>query len=232
MRLNIEIFILDISKPREVILFAKNYCAKHSSLDVLINNAGCMVNERIVDADGIEANFATNSLGTHILTMELLPVLKKSSQPRVITVSSGGMLVQALNLSDLQFEKMSPFDGTMAYAENKRQQVVLTEQYGKRFPEIRFWSCHPGWADTPAVRSSMPDFHRRMENRLRTADQGADTIVWLSISDSAVKQESGGFFQDRQTVSKHLPLAQTRLSAEEENRFFQILEEMRKKFSN
>lgn len=81
--------------------------------------------------------------------MELLPVLKKSPQPRVITVSSGGMLVQALNLADLQLEKMSPFDGTMAYAQNKRQQVILAEQYGKQIPEVRFWTCHPGWADTP-----------------------------------------------------------------------------------
>ncbi|MPD01288.1 Dehydrogenase/reductase SDR family member 12 [Portunus trituberculatus] len=33
------------------------------------------------------------------------------------------MLVQKLDVADLQFEKMSPFDGTMAYAQNKRQQV-------------------------------------------------------------------------------------------------------------
>ena len=37
----------------------------------------------------------------------LLDLLKKSSDPRVIIVSSGGMLVQKLNVSDLQFEKVS-----------------------------------------------------------------------------------------------------------------------------
>lgn len=35
-----------------------------------------------------------------------------------ITVSSGGMLTQKLNVDDLQFEK-GTFDGTMAYAQNK-----------------------------------------------------------------------------------------------------------------
>ena len=40
---------------------------------------------------------------------------------------TGGMLVMKLNTKDLQFENMDPFDGTMAYAQNKRQQVIMTE---------------------------------------------------------------------------------------------------------
>lgn len=66
-----------------------------------------------------------------------------------ITVSSGGMLTQKLDIKDLQFEKMQPFDGTMAYAQNKRQQVVMTEEYARRYPKVHFSSMHPGWADTP-----------------------------------------------------------------------------------
>ena len=41
----------------------------------------------------------------------------------------------------------------------------------------------------------MPDFYEKMKNRLRTAEQGADTAVWLAISDAALKQPSGLFFQ-------------------------------------
>jgi len=55
---------------------------------------------------------------------------------------------------------------------------------------------HPGWADTPAVQSSMPDFHRRFKDKLRTPAEGADTIVWLAISDSVLdKTKSGLFYQ-------------------------------------
>ena len=69
-------------------------CAKRfkEPLDVLINNAGCMVNQRILTQDGFEKNFATNTLGTHILTENLIPNLRKANpddKPRVVIVSSG-----------------------------------------------------------------------------------------------------------------------------------------------
>lgn len=41
----------------------------------------------------------------------------------------------------------------------------------------------------------MPEFYEKMKTRLRTVEEGADTIVWLAISDVALKQESGLFFQ-------------------------------------
>ena len=48
-----------------------------------------MVNTREVDEDGLEKNFATNTLGTYILTTGLIPLLAKHESPRVVTVSSG-----------------------------------------------------------------------------------------------------------------------------------------------
>ena len=54
------------------------------------------------------------------------------------------MLVMKLDIKDLQFEKMNPFDGTMAYAQNKRQQVIMTEKWAEKHKEILFSSMHPG----------------------------------------------------------------------------------------
>lgn len=189
-----------------------------------------MVNKRELTEDGIEKNFATNVLGTYILTRALLPVLENEEGARVVTVSSGGMLVQKLDVSNLQFEK-GTFDGTMVYAQNKRQQVILTEQWAKAYPKIHFSVMHPGWADTPAVRLSMPDFYEKMKTRLRTEEQGADTVVWLTISPAAVKHPSGLFFQDRKPVSTHLPLAWTQSSTDDEEKFLQILQDMALKFA-
>uniref|UniRef100_M3ZFV9 Dehydrogenase/reductase (SDR family) member 12 n=1 Tax=Xiphophorus maculatus TaxID=8083 RepID=M3ZFV9_XIPMA len=194
-----------------------------------INNAGCMVNQRELTEEGLEKNFATNTLGTYILTTALIPALKKAEDPRVVTVSSGGMLTQKLNVDDLQFEK-GTFDGTMAYAQNKRQQVILTERWASQHKEIHFSSMHPGWADTPAVQSSMPSFHAKMQSKLRTEAMGADTVVWLAVSPAAVKLPSGQFFQDRKPVATHLPLASSRSSPQEEEKLLAALEEFAQKF--
>nr|XP_009941130.1 PREDICTED: dehydrogenase/reductase SDR family member 12 [Opisthocomus hoazin] len=227
---NIFLHIVDISNPKEIWKFAEKFKNEHK-LNVLINNAGCMVNNRELTEDGLEKNFATNTLGTYILTTALLPLLEKEADARVVTVSSGGMLVQKLNISDLQSEN-GTFDGTMVYAQNKRQQVVMTEQWAKAHRNIHFSVMHPGWADTPAVRSSMPDFYQKMKNILRTEAQGADTVVWLAVSSEATKLPSGLFFQDRQPVPTHLPLASTRSLPEDEEKLMEVLEEFSQKFKS
>ena len=228
---NIHLHILDLSKPTDVLKFAEKFSEENSKLDVLVNNAGCMVNTRETNKEGLDMNFATNTLGTYLLTTGLLPLLEKSDQPRVVTVSSGGMLVQKLDVEDLQFEKLAKYDGTMAYAQNKRQQVELTESLAGKHPGIHWSVMHPGWADTPAVRSAMPDFHAKMKDKLRSVEQGADTIVWLAVSPAALQFESGQFWQDRVPVSAHLPLAWTRAGQAERDRLMASLEEFKEKFS-
>ncbi|XP_030608001.1 dehydrogenase/reductase SDR family member 12-like [Archocentrus centrarchus] len=221
------IHIVDMSQTHNVWEFAEAFKKQYPSLNVLINNAGCMVHKREVNAEGLEKNFATNTMGVYILTQTLIPLIQKSRDPRVITVSSGGMLVQKLKVDDLQSEKCY-FDGIMVYAQNKRQQVVLTEQWAKANPVIHFSVMHPGWVDTPAVSTSMPQFHQMMGDRLRTVEQGADTIVWLALSRVASRKRSGQFFQDRKPVPTHLPLAWTHSSAEECRSFMTQLENLAK----
>ncbi|KAJ4920189.1 hypothetical protein JOQ06_012512 [Pogonophryne albipinna] len=228
---NKEVFvhILDLSETKKVWEFAEGFKRKYKTLNVLINNAGAILSEREVNTEGLEKSFATNVLGVYILTKSLIPLLEKSPDPRVITVSSGGMLVQKLRTGNLQSER-GRFDGTMVYAQHKRQQVVMTEQLAKTHTNIHFAVMHPGWVDTPAVANAMPDFHRSMKESLRAPEQGADTVVWLSVSEAAVKNPSGRFYQDRKMVSAHLPLAWTRCSALEEQKLVSLLEDMAKTF--
>ncbi|KAL5476280.1 hypothetical protein EMCRGX_G026204 [Ephydatia muelleri] len=226
----VHLHILDMAKPRNIVEFTASFVRSEAPLDVLVNNAGCMVNQRELSEDGLETNFATNTLGTYIITTELIPVLGMSASARVVTVSSGGMLTTKLETVDLQSENCRSFDGTFAYAQNKRQQVVMSRIWSKQFPNIHFSTMHPGWADTPAVRSAMPSFHRLMEGKLRTPEQGADTIIWLCVAPRDRVGESGLFFQDRTPVSEHLPLAWTRSGADEERILMTKLEELKQRF--
>jgi dehydrogenase/reductase SDR family member 12 len=77
----------------------------------------------------------------------------------------------------------------------------------------------------------MPSFREKMINKLRTPEQGADTLVWMCTFDNLEKFPNGSFFQDREAVPKHLPLAWTQNTAEEEEKLIQILNDYYKKFS-
>ena len=61
------------------------------------------------------------------------------------------MLTQKLDANDLMHDKMTKFDGTAVYAQNKRQQVVMTDYYARNNPKIYFATMHPGWSDTPGI---------------------------------------------------------------------------------
>ncbi|XP_076059024.1 uncharacterized protein LOC143035845 [Oratosquilla oratoria] len=223
---NIFVYKLDLSRPRDVAKFAREFCSSHDHLHVLVNNAGCMVHERKLDDDGTEHNFAVNTLAVHILTMNLIPLLQASPDSRVVTVSSGGMFTVKLDSEDLMFARMDPFNGALAYSQNKRQQVVMTFCYAQMFDKVRFSCMHPGWADTLALHKSLPIFYKTMKDKLRSAKEGADTAVWLAISYAAVKHTSGLFFQDREPVSAHLPLAWTRSTPAEEEAFIRRLDDI------
>ncbi|XP_056466705.1 DHRS-12_like_SDR_c-like domain-containing protein [Gadus chalcogrammus] len=229
---NKEIFvhILDLSETKKVWEFAESFKRKYKSLNVLINNAGCIMSQREENAEGLEKSFASNVLGVYILTKSLIALLEKSAEPRVVTVSSGGMLVQKLRTGNLQTDR-GRYDGAMVYAQNKRQQVVITEQLAKNHLNIHFSVMHPGWVDTPArglrpLPDPVPQLHE--EQPLRTPEQGADTAVWLAVSDAAATMPSGHFYQDRKMVSAHLPLAWTRSSSLEEQKFMSSLEDLAK----
>ncbi|XP_039986914.1 DHRS-12_like_SDR_c-like domain-containing protein [Xiphias gladius] len=223
------VHILDLSETKKVWEFAEAFKRKYKALNVLINNAGSIMSQRDMNAEGLEKSFATNVLGVYILTKSLIPLLEKSTDPRVITVSSGGMLVQKLRTGNLQSDR-GRYDGTMVYAQHKRQQVVMTEQLAKTHTNVHFSVMHPGWVDTPAVANAMPDFHRSMKDSLRTPEQGADTVVWLAVSDAATTNPSGRFYQDRKMVSTHLPLAWTYSSPLEEQKLMSLLEDLAKTF--
>ena len=193
--------IVDMSDLSSVQAAAERFAAK--SVDVLIHNAGVLPHERIECDDGLELTFATHVAGPFLLTRLLEPRLAESPDARVIFVSSGGMYTRRLELADTEW-KTRKYDGVIAYAETKRAQVVLAELFAESLRDrgVAVNSMHPGWADTPAVASSLPTFHRVTRSMLRTPAEGADTVVWLAASPRA-REHSGTFFFDRQPRRTH-----------------------------
>ena len=207
---------LDVSDLGAVRAFAS---AAPRRVDALVHNAGLLPSERMVTDDGLELTFATHVVGPLLLTEGLRAPLRETNG-RVVFVSSGGMYTQKLSLEDVDWSRRA-YDGVQAYAQTKRMQVVLAERLAERFADdpIAVHAMHPGWADTPGVRDSLPRFYRAMQGRLRSAEQGADTAVWLAAGQPP--PPTGRLWFDRRAVSKHL-LPWTREGISQRERFWRL----------
>jgi NAD(P)-dependent dehydrogenase (short-subunit alcohol dehydrogenase family) len=210
----------DLSSVREI-----GTALAQEPVDVLVHNAGVLPDSRELTADGLERTLATHLVGPHLLTRLLRSALEAAGAARVVWVSSGGMYTQRLSTRDLNW-KQREYDGATAYAQTKRAQVVLSELWADvlRDSGVRVNAMHPGWADTPGVRSSLPNFWRVMRSHLRTPAEGADTIVWLAAAQVA-GESSGQFFLDRTPRSTHY-LPWTRESDAARERLWTLCEQL------
>ena len=175
----------------------------HERLDTLVHNAGALTADRRESPQGIEQTIASQVAGPFLMTTLLLPRLALAAPGRVITMSSGGMYASPLRVDDLQMG--DDYNGTEQYARAKRAQVTLNEMWAERVPanDVVFHAMHPGWADTPGVRDSLPTFRKVVGPLLRSPMQGADTLVWLAADPGAPASTTGRFWLDRRPRGLH-----------------------------
>ncbi|MEP7112569.1 MAG: SDR family NAD(P)-dependent oxidoreductase [Ilumatobacteraceae bacterium] len=194
----------DMSELDQVQEMAEQLVAAHPRIDALVHNAGALTSHRAVNSAGIESTVASQVLGPFLLTSRLLPVLSEGGPGRVITMSSGGMYAAGLTVDNLQMTE-ADYRGSEQYARAKRAQVTLNEMWAKRveIAEVVFHALHPGWADTPGVEASLPQFRRLMKPLLRTPSEGADTLVWLAADGGEPLRTSGDFWLDRKRRQIH-----------------------------
>jgi NAD(P)-dependent dehydrogenase (short-subunit alcohol dehydrogenase family) len=199
----VEADLADFSLLSETAAFAARFAASHDRLDILVLNAGALTHDYTLTSEGNELTLATHVLSQFLLLGALLPLLEASAPARVISVASGGMYTEPLDVAALDPEPGS-YNGSEAYARCKRAQVVLAEEWTRRLLDsgVTVNTMHPGWADTPGIRTALPGFSRILGPLLRTPQEGADTIAWLAAAPEAAG-ESGLFFLDRRPRAKH-----------------------------
>lgn len=189
---------------------------RYARIDVLVHNAGALLNTRQVSPQGIEQTIASHVVGPFLMTTLLQQLLDGG---RVVTVSSGGMYSSALPSPDTGASLEMPenaYNGSKQYAAAKRAQVTLNEMWATKQPRVEFVAMHPGWADTPGMQESIPGFRRVTAPILRSAREGADTIAWLAVV-APLPGASGTFWSDREIRSTH-KIPKTRKLDTEANR--------------
>jgi NAD(P)-dependent dehydrogenase (short-subunit alcohol dehydrogenase family) len=191
---------VDLSLMREVARVADEVAAA-GPVDVLVHNVGVMCHEFRQTVEGLELGFATNLLGHWVLDQGLRRGGALTAGSAILSMSSGGMYGAALDLDALQAPDAARHDGFTAYAQHKRAQVELTHYWNSLGPgQPRAWVMHPGWVDTDGVRSALPGFRKIFQAVLRTAQDGADTALWLA----ATRPDTGeGIWLDRHRDGEH-----------------------------
>lgn len=168
-------------------------------IDVLINNAGLILGERRVTADGLEYTFAVNHLAPFLLTSMLLGKLQDSAPARVVTVASAAHTRARLDLDDLQLEK--GYDSWRAYSNGKLANILFTRELARRLPGTGVTAncLHPGVVRSGFGRESGPLSRIGIKIGgpfMVSPATGADTIVYLASSPD-VAGASGGYYAKR-----------------------------------
>jgi NAD(P)-dependent dehydrogenase (short-subunit alcohol dehydrogenase family) len=147
---------VDLSSLASVKEFAETINAKNEPIDILVNNAGiAMTPRRITTVDGFELQFATNHLSHFALTALLLPSLRKSSAPRVVTVSGLTAHRARINFDDLQFEKTSV--GIATLGQSKLANLLFAFELQRKSEAggwgVNSYAAHPGVSKTDGIEN-------------------------------------------------------------------------------
>lgn len=127
---DIHCYNVDLSLIGNIHDFASGFVSRHRKLDVLIHAASAYNPDRNLTSEDLDPDFIVNVMSNYLLTMQLLPVLKDSTQPRVIMISSGTGMIQNLmwRPPDLEYGK---YYHESTFFSQKRQQVCNFLNFAK-----------------------------------------------------------------------------------------------------
>ena len=201
-----ELRALDLADLADVRRFAEAEVAAGRPLDVLVNNAGILPPMvRAETRDGFELELGIAHLGHFALTGLLLPALRRSAAPRVVSVSSIAHGSGRIDLDDLQLER--GYTSSKSYGATKLACLMFALELHRRASAagspIVSVAAHPGISKTPIAAGWESEGRRKLWDRLellgyrlsmrlfaQTAEEGARSIVFAVNDPSAV----GGAF--------------------------------------
>lgn len=138
---DVTFLLVDMSLKKSIEEFSYKVHEIFDQVDVLIHNAAVFdmsQKKSILTKEGYESIWMTNHIGPVYLTNQLLDLLQKSDDARILTVSSKGLLAMPMlkvDLKDPEF-KNRKFTVTKAYYQAKRAQVMYTYWLAEQLKEL------------------------------------------------------------------------------------------------
>jgi NAD(P)-dependent dehydrogenase (short-subunit alcohol dehydrogenase family) len=191
---------LDVSEPKSIREFGRQFSDQIGLLDILINNAGMIAMPLARNSVGHELQLATNYLGAFALTGTLLPFFRNDAPARIVNVGSLAHRLAKLDLDDLNWERTA-YREWAGYARSKLALLGFTMELNRRLQQrgsnIIALGAHPGFAATeigegsPAMTPRNPFsrwFHKKVEPLIPIATEAARPIIHAACAENV----SGG----------------------------------------
>ncbi|KAI9253280.1 Rossmann-fold NAD(P)-binding domain-containing protein [Helicostylum pulchrum] len=207
---------LDLSDFASVRSFAELFLSLGLPLHMLINNAGLILNERILTVDGYETTFQVNHLGHFLLVDLLTPRLVSSGASRIIIVSSSGQST-FLPSTGIDFNNLNSdtkkYSAMEAYCQSKLANIHHAKELQQRLKDtgVKVACVHPGCIVTQLGRqfsyADVWDLICRLRwsriewDAYKTIEQGASTTVYCAVVPDL---EKGKFYINNNVSTRFL----------------------------
>ncbi len=178
-------FIADLSDFKAIAWMCEDVLQKFEEIDVLINNAGVFKSSQLKTKEGYDLRMMVNYLAPFYITKQLLPIISKSSDGRIINLSSA-----AQDSVSLDFLKgKDEVTVSAAYAQSKLALTMWSFDLGQRLEHITVIPVNPGsLLNTKMVQEAYGKFWS-------SASKGSDILHLLAV-DPKYKNVVGQYFDN------------------------------------
>ncbi len=167
---NLVVIPADISNVTHIEELVQRISQMISSIDVLVNNAGALINKPFdeITSEELRAVYTVNVFAPFTLTQKLLPLLSKSVMAHIVNISSVGGV-----------NGTAKFPGLTAYSSSKGALAILSEVLAEELKEhnIRVNCLALGAAQTEMLSEAFPGY----KAPLSSAEMG-EYVSWFAIN--------------------------------------------------
>jgi NAD(P)-dependent dehydrogenase (short-subunit alcohol dehydrogenase family) len=210
---DVDVLHADLASQASVRELAAEVLARYPRVDVLVNNAGAMNEQRQLTQEGIELTWAVNHLAPFLLTTLLLDRLKASAPARVVTTASDAHKGKLIPFDDLNAERGYAMRGFDRYGQTKLANILFTLELAERLrgSGVTAYCFHPGTVATGFNRNNgalMSGVMTLIRPFSRSPVKGAETLVWL-VDSPDVSDETGAYYVDKRRATPSRPAQDT-----------------------
>ena len=175
---------LDLNNLAQIAQTADTLISQFEKIDVLVNNAGMMTPQLESTADGFEKQIGVNYLGPFLLTMKLLPLIKKAEQGRIIHLASMMHLLGKIDVDQFKADQVKKYNGVRSYANSKLANLLFSNTLAQQLQgsSVTSNALHPGGVDSEIYRELPKYQYNALKLFLIPTSKPAELIKKMAFS--------------------------------------------------